>query len=110
MLEAFLVKPPLNRSKLLLIGIICIIQKSASFVEKSLWMLLGKKKKKKAFFIVLSFWLRIASRRAWCSYAPFGEAAIYFVEVLADSLQLWAITELEPIKSMPSFLCLQVKP
>lgn len=45
LLEAFLVKPPLNRSKLLLIGIICIIQKSASFVEKSLWMLLGKKKK-----------------------------------------------------------------
>lgn len=108
LLEAFLVKPPLNRSKLLLIGIICIIQKSASFVETSLWMLLGKKKRG-ACFIVLSFWLRIASRRAWCSYAPFGEAAIYFVEVLADSLQLWAITELEPIKSIPSFLCLQVK-
>lgn len=47
LLEAFLVKPPLNRSKLLLIGIICIIQKSASFVERKFmdatW---GKKKKK----------------------------------------------------------------
>jgi len=38
------------------------------------------------FSLLLTCWLRIASRRAGCSPAHFAEAAIYFVDVWADSL------------------------